>query len=87
MATVTYRNLHFILLGAATSMAAASTVRRLAASCGLVLLTQVLTRTTWITIVAVSAQPTTITVSTDFQSAASPDIFHIIIKKKNQNSL
>ena len=68
--------IHYTLLGAATSMAVASTVRRLPATCGLVLLTQVLTRTTWITIVAVSTQPTTLSVSTDFQSAVSPDNFH-----------
>ena len=75
MATVTYRNLHFILLGAASSVAAASSIRRPAATCGLVLLTQVLTRTTCITVVAMSAQPATGTVSTDFQSAVSPDSF------------
>ena len=67
--------IHYTLLGAATSVAAASTVRRLTASCGLVLLTQVLTRTTCITIVAMSSRPTTITVSTDSQSAVSPNNF------------
>ena len=67
------KNRQFILLGAATSMAAASTIRRLTAPCGLVLLTQVLTRTACITIVAMSTQPTTLTVSTVFQSAVSPD--------------
>ena len=87
MGIVIFRRRRYILLGAATSMAAASSIRRLTASCGLVLLTQVLTRTTWITIVAVSAQPASITVGTDFQSAVSPNIFHIIIKKKNQNSI
>ena len=61
----------YILLGAATSLAAASTFRRLTAPCGLVLLTQVLTHTTYFTIVAMSAQPTTATVSTDIQSAVS----------------
>ena len=54
-------------------MAAASAFRRLTATCGLVLHTQVLTRTACITLVAVSTQPTTIPVSTDFQSAASPE--------------
>ena len=73
MATVTYKNLRFILLGAVASLAVASSIRRLTAPCGLVLLTQVLTRTACITIVAMSTQPTTLTVSTVFQSAVSPD--------------
>ena len=73
MDIVIYKRVHFILLGAATSVAAASTLRRLAATCGLVLLTQVRTRTACITIVAMSTQPTTVTVSTDFQSAGSPE--------------
>lgn len=73
MATVTYRNLRFILLGAATSMAAVSAIRRLSATCGLVLLTQVLAHTTCITTVAMSSQPNTITVTSDFQSAVSSD--------------
>ena len=75
MAIQTYRIIHYIYLGAATSMAAASAVSRLSATCGLVLLTQVLTRTAWVTVIAVSAQPTTVTVSTDSQSAVSPDNF------------
>ena len=70
--------IHYTLLGAATSVAAASTVRRLTASCGLVLLTQVLSRTTRITIVAVSTQPATVTVSADFQSAVSLNTLFII---------
>ena len=53
-------------------MAAASALRRLTATCGLVLLTQVLTRTTWFTVVVMSSQPTTVTVRTVFQSAVSP---------------
>ena len=72
------KNRQFILLGAATSMVAASAIRRLSASCGLVLLTQVLTRTTWGTIVAMSSQPTTITVRAGFQSAVSPNTLFII---------
>ena len=59
-------------------MAAASAIRRLSATCGPVLLTQVLTRTTWFTIVAVSFRPTTITVSSVFQSAVSPETLSII---------
>ena len=70
--------IHYTLLGAATSMAVASTVRRLPATCGLVLLTQVLSRTAWVTIVAMSTQPTTITVRTGFQSAVSSGIFCLI---------
>ena len=73
MATVTYRSLRCILLGAATSLAAASSIRRLTATCGLVLLTQVLARTACIMIVAMSTQPTTLTVSPDSQSAVSPE--------------
>ena len=61
-------------------MVAASTGRRRTATCGLVLPTQVLARTACFTIVAVSAQPTTITVSSVFQSAVSPkNIFMIYI--------
>ena len=71
MGIVIFRNLRSISFGAAASVAAASTFRRLTATCGLVLLTQVLARTAWITIVAMSAQPTTITGSTVFQSAVS----------------
>ena len=67
----------YILLGAATSMAAASAIRRLSAACGLVLLTQVLSRTIWVTIVTMSTQPATITLSTDSQSAVSPSILPI----------
>ena len=73
MDTVTYRSLRFTLLGAATSLAAASAIRRLTASCGLVLLVQILTRTTWITIIAVSTRLATVTASADFQSAVSPE--------------
>ena len=72
MGIVIFRKHHYLLLGAATSLAAASALRRLTATCGLVLHTQVLSRTTCITLVAMSTQPTTHTVSTDFQSAASP---------------
>ena len=80
MDIIIYRRILFILLGAATLLAAttvpaASSVRRLAATCGLVLFTQVLTRTTWVTIVALSSQPTSITVRADIQSAVSPSIF------------
>ena len=64
MDIVIFRKLHSISFGAASSMAAA---------CGLALLTQVLSRTTWVTVVAMSTQPATITVSTVFQSAVSPD--------------
>ena len=71
MGIAIFRRRRYILLGAATSVAAASTIRRLSATCGLVLLTQVLARTTCITIVAMSTQPTAITVSTGFQSAVS----------------
>ncbi len=71
----TYRITLFTLFRAATSIAAASTLRRPVATCGLVLLTQVLTRTTCITIVAMSAQPSYITVRSDCQSAVSPNIF------------
>ena len=78
MATLKYRNLRFTLLGAAASMAAASALRRLATTCGLVLLTQVLTRTAWLTVVAMSTQPTTSSVGSDFQSAVSPDTLFII---------
>ena len=72
MAIRIYRIIHYIYLGAAASVVAASAIRRLAATCGLALLTQVLTRTTWVTIVAMSSRPTTLTVNTDFQSAVSP---------------
>ena len=78
MDIVIYKRVHFTLLGAAASVAAASAVRRLAAACGLALLTQVLSRTTWVTVVAMSTQPATITVSTVFQSAVSPDTLFII---------
>ena len=71
MDIVIYRSLRFILLGAATSMAATSTVGRLTAIYGLVLLSQVLTLTPWVTVVAMSTRPATLTVSTDFQSAVS----------------
>ena len=70
-----YKLIHYIYLGAASSLAAASTIRRLADTCGPILLTQVLAHTTWITIVAMSSQPATVTVSTAFQSAVSPDNF------------
>ena len=66
MGIVIFRRLHYILLGAATSMAAASAIRRLTDTCGLVLLTQILSRTTWITIVALSPQPATVTVRAAF---------------------
>ena len=75
MDIVIYKRVHFILLRVATLVVATSAVRRLAATCGLVLLTQVLMRTTWFTIVAMSTQPATLTVTTGFQSAVSPDNF------------
>ena len=68
-----FRKHHYLLLGAATSMVAASTFRRLSASCGLVLLSQILSHTTWFTVVVMSAQPTTVPVSTASQSAVSPN--------------
>ena len=74
----TCKPIRFILLGAASSLAAASAIRHLAATCGLVLLTQVLSRTTRITIVAVSTQPATVTVSAEFQSAVSLNTLFII---------
>ena len=73
-----YKLIHFILLRATTSLAAASAIRRLTAACGLVLLARVLTRTTWVTIVALSTQPATVTVSAAFQSAVSSGIFCLI---------
>ena len=76
MAIRTSRIIHYIYLGAVSSIAAASVVRRLTDTCGLVLLAQVLAHTTWSTIVAVSPRPTTLTVCTDYQSAVSPDNFH-----------
>ena len=85
MGIVIYKRVHFTSLGTATSMAAASAIRRLAAACGLVLLSRVPARTACITIVAMSSRPTTLTVTADFQSAVSLNIFHIIIKKKNQD--
>ena len=75
MAIRTSRIIHYIYLGAATSMAAASTIRRLTATCGLVLRTRVLSRTSCFTVIAMSTQPTAVTVSTAFQSAVSPDNF------------
>ena len=59
-------------------MATASAIRRLTATCGLALHVQVLSRTAWVTIVAMSTQPTTITVRTGFQSAVSSGIFCLI---------
>ena len=78
MDIIMYKLIHFTLLGAAISMAAASAIRRLSATCGLVLLSQVLTRTAWITLVAVSSQPAAIAVLTDSQSAVSPNTLFII---------
>ena len=80
MDIVIYKRVHFILLGAATllaatSVAAASSVRRLSATCGLVLLSQVLTRPFCITIAAMSTRPAAVTVRSDIQSAVSPSIF------------
>ncbi len=75
MAIRTSRIIHYIYLGAATSMAAASAVSRLSATCGLVLRTRVLSRTSCFTVIAMSTQPTAVTVSTAFQSAVSPDNF------------
>ena len=83
MDIVIFRKLHSISFGAAGLMTAASTVRRLTAACGLVLLTQVLARTAWITIVAMSSQPTTVTVSTASQSAASPNFSYHNPKEKS----
>ena len=73
MDIVIFRKHHCLFLGAATSVAAASRLRRLTVPCGLVLLTQVLARTACIMIVAMSTQPTTLTVSPDSQSAVSPE--------------
>ena len=73
MGIAIFRKPHSISFGAASSMAADSASRCLLASCGLVLLIQVPTRTTCITIVALSTQPTTVTVITAFQSAVSPN--------------
>ena len=78
MDTIIYKIIHHIYLGAAASLTAASAIRRLTVTCGLVLLTQVLSRTAWVTIVAMSTQPTTITVRTGFQSAVSSGIFCLI---------
>ena len=72
MAIRTYRRTHYIYLGAAASFAVASSIRCLTATCGLVLLTQILVRTTWLTLVALSTQPATVTVTTGIQSAVSP---------------
>ena len=77
-----FRKLHSISFGAATLLAAASTVRRLRASCGLALRTQVLARTTCITVVAMSARPTTVPVRTAFQSAVSPETSLPYFKRK-----
>ena len=84
MATATYRNLRFTLLGAATSMAADSTIRRLSATCGLVLLPQAFSRASCLTIVAMSTQPATLTVRTDIQSAVSPNFSYHNPKEKSE---
>ena len=67
-----YKIIPYIYLGAAASVAAASTFRRLTATCGLVLLPQVPTRTACITIVAVSTRPPPLNVRAAIQSAVSP---------------
>ena len=80
----------YILLGAGALdilMPAASTVRHLTATCGLVLLSQVLTHTTCFTIVAMSTRPALISVSSGFQSAVLPDIFHYNQKEKSEFNL
>ena len=70
-----FRRRQYLSFGAVLSRVAASALRRLTATYGLVLLAQIRTRTTWFTIVAMSTQPTAITVSSDCQSAVSTDNF------------